>query len=66
MRITEEDIKQDENASKYINLSHYETVLPDIDDMSEYSNIEFFKSLTREETKQVIEFVKRIRNGKRE
>ena len=67
MKITEENIREDENDKDYINLSHYETKLPDIDDMSEYEiGSKIFKGLSLKEVHQVLDFVERIKNGKRE
>lgn len=67
MKITEENIREDENAKDYINLSHYEAKLPDIDDMSEYEKTsEFLKNLSPKELEQVIKFIEWMKNGKRE
>ena len=62
MNLTVEDVKQDENAKDYINLSHIEMPLPDIDDMSEYESIgsEAYKNESLEKVQEAFDFIKKV------
>lgn len=60
MDISEEDIRNDENAKDFINLSHIELPLPE-NDFSEYNDpfCELYKHIPKEELEKILEFVKR-------
>lgn len=60
MKISEEDIRKDENAKDYINLSHIELPLPE-NDFSEYNDPfnELYNHIPKEELEKILDFVKR-------
>lgn len=62
MRMTEQDVRQDENAKYFIDLSHIETPLPEVEDLTDYKDLNniLYRDLTKEEIKQVVEFVLRL------
>lgn len=62
MKISEEDIRRDENAKDYIDLTHIEMPLPDINDMSEYESIgkEAFKNVPYEKVQEVFDFLEKL------
>ena len=63
MNISEEDIRNDKDAREFINLSHFEMPLPDIDDLSEYYNVksEIYENVPREKIQEVFDFIERIK-----
>lgn len=60
MRLTEQNVRQDENAKDYIDLSHIE--MPIVEDLTEYKDLNniLYKNLTKDEIKQVVEFVLKL------
>lgn len=63
MRISEEDIRKDENAYKFIDLSHIEMPLPDINDMSEYESIgsEAYKNESMDKIQEAFDFIEKVK-----
>lgn len=62
MKIFEEDIRRDENAKDYIDLTHIEMPLPDINDMSEYESIgsEVYKNVPYNKVQEVFDFLEKL------
>lgn len=59
MNISEEDIRNDENAKDYIDLTHIEMPLP-VNDFSEYKDPfnELYKHIPKEDLEKILDFVK--------
>lgn len=62
MNISEEDVKQDENAKKFIDLSHIEMPLPDINDLSEYASADskIYKGVSKEKVQEALDFLEKV------
>lgn len=66
MIIPEEEAKKDKSIKDYVDLSHEELELPEIDNMDEYASIgnEVFRGLTMEEVQAVFTFLEQLRQKK--
>lgn len=66
MRLTKNDVRQDENAKDYIDLSHIE--MPIVEDLTEYKDLNniLYKNLSKDEIKQVVQFILRLLEKKNE
>lgn len=61
MILSEREAKRDKSVKDFVDLSHEELLLPEIDDMSEYASIgnDAYKGASFEEVQKAFDFIER-------